>query len=150
MCWVSTPASHMYTCMNTTPTTTKRTSNTKSRVYFWKTFPFFQACFCHHHFWSRSCLKSAGHRTAQHSLSTERGGFTEMMEKTGAVIGLTLKPRNGRRNGRNVWGGGRNDNNCSLLTPLLGLKPLWPNCLTGFHFHLLLIRWFGIPCQRSV
>jgi len=29
-------------------------------VYFWRTIRFFQACFCHYHSWSSSCLKSAG------------------------------------------------------------------------------------------
>lgn len=90
-----------YTCTHTHEK--KGTSNTKSRVYFWRTIRFFQACFCHYHSWSSSCLKSAGRRTAQHSLCTEWDGYGGMMEKAGAVIGATLVPQRERETER--WRG---------------------------------------------
>lgn len=47
---------------------TPQTSSTKHGVYFWRTVLFFQACFCHYHSWTSSCLKLAGCRTASRSL----------------------------------------------------------------------------------
>lgn len=45
-------------------------------------------------------MKSAGRRTAQHSLCTEWDGYGEMMGKAGAVIGATLMPQSARGGNR--------------------------------------------------
>lgn len=121
----------------------KWTSSTKSRVYFWRTILFFQACFCHYHSWSSSCLKSAGCRTAQRSLCTEWDGYKEMMEKPGAVIGAELVPKRCKkkqkkekrrreleRRGQQQWQWELSDL-ISLTGPQL--------CLISFHFHFLVL-----------
>lgn len=77
----------------------KKTAATqRAAVYFWRTFLFFQACFCHYHSWSRSCLKSAGRRTAQRC--AQSGTCTARWGKQAASSCQRRRKRGERTDGR--------------------------------------------------
>lgn len=161
------PANHMHTLVNRYKRTTinhtvrwdlthanyshKKNghSNTKSRVYFWRAILFFQACFCHYHSWSSSCLKSAGRRTAQHSLCTERDGYKEMMGKAGAVIEAMLVPEGGENETDRNKEEGAATTTQSFLTFFLWLDHQLHLISFHFHFPCCLIRRFSLshPCS---
>lgn len=128
------------------------TSNTKSRVYFWRTILFFQACFCHYHSWSSSCLKSAGRRTAQRSLCTEWDVLTSRW--WGKQV-LWLRPsqcQRGRKRDGGEWreGGSSNDDCESSLTlfPRLDPDSVWLVFISTSRCRL--IRRFSLSRPWSV
>lgn len=77
-------------------------------MYFWRTLLFFQACFCHYHSWSSSCLKSAGRRTAQPARCAQSGTCTARWGKQ-APSSCQRRRRRRKRQKKKRGAGGRRE-----------------------------------------
>lgn len=94
-------------------------NNTKRRVFLEDSF-IFQACFCHYHSWTTSCLKSAGCRTLKQSLC--RVGCAERDDWESRCY---------------IWGQAHAREKYTRVCVYVGGGP---HCLIIFHFHVLLLH----------